>query len=106
MFCCLTYCFYTLPDGLEVVNDFLIFFFVVEEVVFVGMIFLGLFIRVNGEPTVVVFLFHPNQLAATVNFCIGLHDIPWFNRLTFVFHLGTVSQTFQKKSTEFQKFFK
>ena len=33
------------------------------------------------------------------------NDVPWFNRLTFVFHLEIVSQTFWEKSTGFPKFF-
>ena len=79
--------------------------FIVKKVIVVGMIFLGYFINVNCEPPIVVFFFYANQLAVTVNFGVCLNDVPWFNRLTFVFHLGIVSQTFQKKSTDFPKFF-
>ena len=52
------------------------------------MIFLGLDVNMNSKPTVVVFLFHPNQFVVTIDFGISLDDISWFNRLTFVFHLG------------------
>ena len=75
--------------------------FIVKKVIVVGMIFLGYGINVNCEPPIIVFLFNTNQLAVTVNFGVGLHDIPWFNRLTFVFHLEIVSQTFQKVSRVF-----
>ena len=75
--------------------------FIVKKVIVVGMIFLGYFINVNCEPPIVVFFFHANQLAVAVNFGIRLNDVPWFNRLTFVFHLEIVSQTFQKVSRVF-----
>jgi len=79
--------------------------FIVKKVIVVGMIFLGDIVNIDCQPTVVFFLFHANQLAVAVNFGVCLNDVPWFNRLTFVFHLGIVSQTFQKKSTDFPKFF-
>ena len=79
--------------------------FIVKKVTVVGMVFLGYFINMDGEPPIVVFFFYANQLAVAVNFGVCLNDVPWFNRLTFVFHLGIVSQTFQKKSTDFPKFF-
>ena len=78
---------------------------IVKKVIVVGMIFLGDIVNIDCQPTVVFFLFHANQLAVAVNFGVCLNDVPWFNRLTFVFHLGIVSQTFQKKSTDFPKFF-
>ena len=79
--------------------------FIVKKVIVVGMIFLGDIVNIDCQPTVVFFLFHANQLAVAVNFGVCLNDVPWFNRLTFVFHLGIISQTFQKKSTDFPKFF-
>ena len=79
--------------------------FIVKKVIVVGMIFLGDIVNIDCQPTVVFFLFHANQLAVAVNFGVCLNDVPWFNRLTFMFHLGIVSQTFQKKSTDFPKFF-
>ena len=79
--------------------------FIVKKVIVVGMIFLGDIVNMDGEPPIVVFFFYANQLAVAVNFGVCLNDVPWFNRLTFVFHLGIVSQTFQKKSTDFPKFF-
>ncbi len=79
--------------------------FIVKKVIVVGMIFLGDIVNIDCQPTVVFFLFHANQFAVAVNFGVCLNDVPWFNRLTFVFHLGIVSQTFQKKSTDFPKFF-
>lgn len=79
--------------------------FIVKKVIVVGMIFLGDIVNIDCQPTVVFFLFHANQLAVAVNFGVCLNDVPWFNRLTFVFHLRIVSQTFQKKSTDFPKFF-
>ncbi len=79
--------------------------FIVKKVIVVRMIFLGDIVNIDCQPTVVFFLFHANQLAVAVNFGVCLNDVPWFNRLTFVFHLGIVSQTFQKKSTDFPKFF-
>ena len=79
--------------------------FIVKKVIVVGMIFLGDIVNIDCQPTVVFFLFHANQLAVAVNFGVCLNDVPWFNRLTFVFHLEIVSQTFQKKSTDFPKFF-
>ena len=78
---------------------------IVKKVIVVGMIFLGYGINMNCEPPIVVFFFHANQLAVAVNFGIRLNDVPWFNRLTFVFHLEIVSQTFWEKSTGFPKFF-
>jgi hypothetical protein len=80
--------------------------FIVKKVIVVGMVFLSYFINMDGEPPIVVFFFYTNQLAVTVDFGVGLNDVPWFKRLTFVFHLGIVSQTFQKKSKDFQSFFK
>ena len=79
--------------------------FIVKKVIVVGMIFLGDIVNIDCQPTVVFFLFHANQLAVAVNFGVCLNDVPWFNRLIFVFHLVIVSQTFQKKSTDFPKFF-
>ena len=51
------------------------------------MIFLGNFIGMNSEPPIVLFLFHTNQLVVTIDFGVGFNDVPWFNRLTLVFHL-------------------
>ena len=79
--------------------------FIVKKVIVVGMIFLGDIVNIDCQPTVVFFLFHANQLAVAVNFGVCLNDVPWFNRLIFVFHLVIVSQTFQEKSTDFPKFF-
>ena len=78
---------------------------IVKKVIVVGMVFLGYFINMDGEPPIVVFFFYANQFAVAVNFGIRLNDVPWFNRLTFVFHLEIVSQTFWEKSTGFPKFF-
>ena len=69
------------------------------------MIFHGNFIVMDGEPTVVVFFFHPNQLVVTVDFGVGLNDIPRFNRLTFVFHLDKSIADFLEKVNGFRNFF-
>jgi len=69
------------------------------------MIFHGNFIVMDSEPTIVVFFFHPNQLVVTVNFGVGLNDIPRFNRLTFVFHLDKSIADFLKKVNGFRNFF-
>jgi hypothetical protein len=69
------------------------------------MIFHGNFIVMDGEPTVVVFFFHPNQLVVTVDFGVGLNDVPRFNRLTFVFHLDKSIADFLEKVNLFRNFF-
>ena len=69
------------------------------------MIFHGNFIGMDGEPTVVVFFFHPNQLVITVDFGVGLNDISRFNRLTFVFHLDKSIADFLEKVNLFRNFF-
>jgi hypothetical protein len=69
------------------------------------MIFHGNFIVMDGEPTVVVFFFHPNQLVGAIDFSVGLNDIPRFNRLTFVFHLDKSIADFFQKVNGFRNFF-
>ncbi len=78
----------------EILNGTKSLIFIVKKVIVVGMVFLGNFIVMNSEPPIIVFLFHASQLVVTVDFGVGLHDIPWFNRLTFVFHLDKIIADF------------